>query len=481
MSIVRLILSKRGCLGLAGVFLLGAVVMFVPGCGNQEPDTTPDGRVIVRYWEKWTGFEAEAMRAVVDDFNASQHRIFVKMLSVSGVDQKLLLSTAGGNPPDVAGVWTHTISAFSEKGALTPLDAYAEQAGITRSDYIPAIYDECTHRDYLWALPTTPATIALHWNKTLFEEAGLDPDTPPKTIEEFEQFVERLTIVELDRGGEKVQVRYDALTDAEKDAKDFKIIQLGHSPKIPGWWLQLWGYWFDGRLWDGKSEITIDSPRNVEAYEWFRSYPERFGRQNLDTFGATFGNFASPQDPFLSGQVAMVIQGEWMYNFIDQYAQQLRWGAAPFPALSADPDAPVTVLESDVLVIPRGAKHPDEAFEFIRYVQSQPAIEKLNLGQRKFSPLAQVSDTFLQRHPNPAIGVFIKLAVSPNAHGWPTLPVWIEYRDEITIATDRIYAQTTATDHALADVHDRIQHKLDRALRRWDAVADQRLDEWGTP
>ncbi len=455
------------------------MLLIMPGCGDDRPTHTPDGRVIVRYWEKWTGFEAEAMRAVVDDFNASQDRIFVKMLSVSGVDQKLLLSTAGGNPPDVAGVWTHTINVFAEKGALTPLDSYTEQAGISRENYIPAIYDQCTHRGFLWALPTTPATLALHWNKTLFEEAGLDPDTPPRSIEEFERFAERLTIVELDRDGERVRVRFDELTDAEKQAKNFSIIQLGHTPKFPGWWLELWGFWFDGRLWDGDSQITVDTQANVEAYRWYGSYPERFGRRNLDTFGASFGNFASPQDPFLSGQVAMVIQGEWMYNFIDQFAPQLSWGAAPFPAMHPDPAGEVTVLESDVLVIPRGARHPDEAFEFIRYVNTQAALEKLNLGQRKFSPLAQVSEDFIRRHPNPAIKVFMDLAASQNARPWPTLPIWNEYKDEIRIASDRIYAGDTTVEQALADVRDRVQHKLDRALRRWDAVEDQRLAEWG--
>lgn len=469
-------------MSLCGVIVclaLGVLPFALPGCSENEPTHTPDGRVIVRYWEKWTGFEADAMRAVVDDFNASQDKVFVKMLSVSGVDQKLLLATAGGKPPDVAGVWTHTIHVFAEKGALTPLDAYAKRAGIKRSDYIPAIYDECKHRGYLWALPTTPATIALYWNKALFEQAGLDPDKPPRDLDEFELYVERLTIVELERDGKPVRVRYDQLTEAEKQAKDFQIIQLGHNPSIPGWWLQLWGYWFDGRLWDGQDRITIDSPENIEALKWFRSYPERFGKHNLDTFGASFGNFASPQDPFLSGRVAMVIQGEWEYNFINKYAPQLRWGVAPFPAKHPEAGAPVTVLEGDVLVIPRGAKHPDEAFEFIRYVQSQPAMEKLNLGQLKFSPLAKVSDDFLRRHPNKHIGVFIDLAGSANAHPWPTLPIWNEYRDEITVAYDRVYAGDVPVPEALADVSGRIQPKLDRALQRWAAVADRRLAEWG--
>ncbi len=468
----------RFCGSALTLALLGWLLVGLPGCGNDQPDHTPDGRVIVRYWEKWTGFEAEAMRAVVDDFNASQDRIFVKMLSVSGVDQKLLLSTAGGNPPDVAGVWTHTVPVFAEKGALTPMDGYLRDAEITESDYIPAIWACCQHRGFSWALPATPASVALHWNKRLFEEAGLDPEKPPTTIAELEAMAEQLTVVEQMRGAETVRVRFPDLTEAEKDAKDFKIIQLGHSPKEPGWWLEMWGFWFGGELWDSDRKITAMSPQNVEAFEWFANYSKKYGRRNLDTFGASFGNFSSPQNPFLNDQVAMVVQGVWMYNFIDQYAPGMRWGVSAFPSALPAGSAPVTIIESDVLVIPRGAKHPDEAFEFIRYVNTRGPMEKLCLGQRKFSPLTDVSDTFVPQHPNPYIEIFTELARSTNARTGPRLPIWTEYADEMRAATDRMFADGATVDTALGDVQKRVQRRLDRVLRRWDMVQDDRLAEW---
>src|SRR5262245_58286596 len=66
-----------------------------------------NGRVHIQYWEKWTSFEGDAMRDVVNAFNRSQNRVFVHMLTISQVDQKMLLATAGGNPPDVAGLWSY--------------------------------------------------------------------------------------------------------------------------------------------------------------------------------------------------------------------------------------------------------------------------------------------------------------------------------------------------------------------------------------
>ena len=59
-------------LGVAGLPLAGT------GCAQQAEEYTPDGRLILQYWEKWTGFEGEAMQSVVDAFNASQDELFVQ-------------------------------------------------------------------------------------------------------------------------------------------------------------------------------------------------------------------------------------------------------------------------------------------------------------------------------------------------------------------------------------------------------------------
>jgi hypothetical protein len=119
------------------------------GCARNSGDRLERGRVVVDYWEKWSGFEAEAMQAVVDDFNRSQDRIEVRFLSVSQVDLKLLLAASSGHPPDVAGLWSENLPDFSEKGALTPLDPGLAKAGIGAEHYIPLFWDLCRHRGHV--------------------------------------------------------------------------------------------------------------------------------------------------------------------------------------------------------------------------------------------------------------------------------------------------------------------------------------------
>ncbi len=362
--------SSRAHILLFSLALLGLVVLTFASCDRANP--AAQGRVTVKYWERWTGTEAQAMRAVVDDFNASQNRIYVDYSSVSEMDRKLMLATAGGVPPDVAGVYGRTIPVYAENNALLPIDRRAAEAGITRAQYIDVFWKACTYRNHLWALPTTPSCLALIWNKKLFREAGLDPEKPPQSIAELEQDNARL-------------VRRRA---------DGSLASCGYLPAEPGWWNEIRGWWFGGQLWNGRA-ITANSPENVAAFRWIASYPKRFGPRDLLGFHDAFGNFASPQNPFFTGRVAMVLQGPWIYTFIKNFAPaDFEWGVAAFPSIDPSKFRDVTLAETDALLIPAGAQHPREAFEFIRYVNTQKPMEKLCIAQRKFSPLRETSPDF---------------------------------------------------------------------------------------
>ena len=392
----------------------------VAGCSAAPPDRTPDGRVIVNYWEKWTGFEGEAMQAVVDDFNASQDRILVDKLTVSQIDQKMLLATAGGNPPDVAGLWSPQHHCLRRKGRPDaaeppPPGERASTArlhpGILGSVRIPGLHVGPSLHPGQPGPALEPAAVPRGG-------PGSQPAAPAAGRAGCHG---RATDrgLRLRDGRARVKSGIPDSPTTEKAAREFTIIQMGYTPTWPGWWTPLWGYWFGGEFGTGTGTITGDAPEQLAAFQWYTSYAEKYGIDNLRRFSSSFGNFSSPQSPFLAGQVAMVLQGVWMYNFIDKYAPQLDWAAAPFPPADPERQPQVTLAECDVLVIPRGAPHPEEAFEFIRYVNSRPAMEKLCLGQRKFSPLAEYSEDFVATHPNPYLPIFIELARGPGAGASP--------------------------------------------------------------
>lgn len=448
------------------LFLILLALLFpMIGCNKKEASLNV---IKLSYWEKWTGFEGEAMQAVVDLFNSKKIKnregkvIQVEMITVSQIDRRLLTATAGGNPPDVAGIWTWLLTVYADKGALLSLNDYLEKAGITKEHYLPVFWDICSYNNKMWGLPSTPASLALHWNKRLFREAGLDPHTAPRTIEELDIMAEKLTIIKLP--DEEKTVSFYELKN-RKNYRDLlakgEIVQAGFLPSVLMWWPWSWGHWFGGRLWNGKDTITADEPGNVRAYEWIRSYSLKYGVNNINKFSSGFGAFASPQNAFLSSKAAMVLQGVWMYNFIDKYATGMEWGAAPFPSHEEELKD-VSFVEADVLVIPRGAKYPDEAFKFISFVNQQEPMELLCQGQRKFTPLREVSPAFYQKHKNPYIHMFRKLAESPNAFTLPKTTISQEYQREMSFAYETISDLKKSPQEALKKVTVSMQRRLDR-------------------
>lgn len=439
------------------VLLFFLCILGLVACSASK-DARTRGRLILEYWEKWTGHEGDAIAAVVEDFNNSQDRIFVRRLTVSKLDQKLILATSGRNPPDVAGLANTHLPAYVENNALLPLDRLALKAGIRQGNYLPVFWDMCRYRGYLWALPTTPSVTALHWNKKIFREAGLDPERPPRTLAELESFNEKIT----------------------RKNTNGTLERIGHMPQEPGWWMRDFNRWFGGRVWDGESRLLLDSEPNRSFFAWLESYPRRFGGPAMYRLRGGFGNFASPENPFFTGKVAMVLHGVWLDNFIRNYAPpDFNYGAAPFPTDEVNSENPVSVAEADILVIPAGSRHPQEAMEFIRYVQSKAAMEKLCLLMKKFTPLREVSPEFIRNHPHPYLSVFLDLARSRRTAPILNIPSFNEYSNDIEANVNEVLRGSLTGEGGRARLQERQQKALNDKLARWQRVAARREAAWG--
>ncbi len=453
--------------------LLGLAALGVLILGPRPGATRPKSRVVVSYWEKWTNKEAEQMQRIVTDFNntvGARQGIYVEYLSMSSINQKTLVATAAGVPPDVAGVWDGQIPQFAAIDALEPLDDMARAHGITESYYKTVYWKGCSYNGHLYGLVSTPAAVALHYSKPIFKAesvrlraAGLDPNRAPRTLEELD--------------------RYAGILDKFDSHK--RLLRSGYLPMEPGWWLSMTAYWFGGQIFDPKTQkFTLTDPNVVRGYNWVRSYSQKLGKDSMSEFRSALGGFDSPQNPFMVGKLAMEQQGPWLANYIENNAPKLNrvltsdkraelswpiekrranyvWGAAPFPSLV--PGAPeATECPFDVLIIPRGAKHPKEAFEFIAFVNSQKEMEKLCMMHCKNSPLSQVSKYFIEKHPNPYIQVFERLASNPKAFGVPSIAIWPEVNDELNNVAQKVYLLEDTPENALREAQTRLQEKYDR-------------------
>ena len=381
-------------------------------------------RLHISYWEKWGSFERDACQAMVDDFNKRQDKIFVHYINTSEVNRKAMLAIIGNDPPDVVGLWANDVAPFAEANALLPLDDFLEESGLTRDYYIPNYLKLCEYSGNVYALPTTPGSVALFYNKEHFRRkeaqlraAGLDPARPPRTIEELDRYA-------------------GVLNEFNKDGTP-RI--MGFLPTEPGWFNSSWGYYFGGELFDSETgKITADAPGNVRAFKWFKRYAEVYGSEKLLRFKSGFGNFDSAHNAFIEGKVSMEMQGVWFPNFIRRHRPQMKFGVAPFPCVEGMP-APRSLIDADVIAIPRGCKHPEAAKEFLRHAQTRGLAILCRL-QGKHMPVRNPPSWLRHGHPNLELDVFEKVAASPHSFILPRIPVWLEYHDQLSKAFDHIWS-----------------------------------------
>lgn len=405
--------------------------------------TIPAGRTLLTYWEKWTGREGAAMQSVVDFFNQSQSRLWVHMVPISDIAAKAMVAIGGGDPPDIVGLYTYNIPGYAEAGAVLPLDDFPEPLDLYR--YTPGIRALLTHEGRQWAGVNTCYTLALYYNRALLRQAG--HAEPPQTIRQLDTVAETLT----------------------HKSPDGRIQQAGFLQNLPGWWPYFWPFLFGGDLYDFPSDrATIASPQCTAAFQWIRDTAARHGPAATTSFAASFGrSIHSAQDPFISGKLAMIVQGPWLANFIRAYNPALDYACAPVPVAGAlfNPLLPTGLLEADILMIPRGSPHPEAAYEFLSFTQRTDIQEALATAHCKPSPFIETSPSFYESHPNPGVRTHDAIAKSPAARILPRTRVWKQYSDLTISAFDAVWAGADPAIE-LARVQSRAQALLDTAAAR---------------
>lgn len=163
------------------VALGAAAALALGGCatgGGSTGDT-----VEVTVWHYWDGTNADTFDAMVDDYNASHEGVVIKTSNVPNADflTKLRASATSNTLPDIAIgdlVWVPQINQI---GTLANLDLPAD----VLSDINPALTAFGSIDGKQVSVPVSANNLGYIYNKTLFEEAGLDPEAPPLTWEEL--------------------------------------------------------------------------------------------------------------------------------------------------------------------------------------------------------------------------------------------------------------------------------------------------------
>lgn len=109
---------------------------------------------------------------------------------------KTVSAVQGGTPPDFAILGNSELYSLVTMDAIIPLDDFIAADGGQDyiDDFLPAFMKNSRYEGKTWSIPYQRSTIIMYYNKDMFREAGLDPETPPATWDELRQAAEKLTV-----------------------------------------------------------------------------------------------------------------------------------------------------------------------------------------------------------------------------------------------------------------------------------------------
>lgn len=406
------------------VLAIVLVISLMAGCGAKSTSSSSSNPVTINFWYLWSGPEAKALESVISDFNKSQNKIIVKGLSVPDQQKQIAAMSSGSGAFDISDTFNSDVASYASKGVIAPLDDFMKQSKYDTSDFVPATLKSVNYNGHTYALPNGVFTQQLLYNKDMFAKAGL---TPPKTTDELLADMEKLTIV--DNG---------TLKQLGLDTYDFTTM----------------AYVFGGNWIDSNGNPTPTDPGVLKAYHFFiDNVVKKYGSDQIQKFESGLGQYASPQNPFYVGKVAMTIDGEWQAQFIKEYAPNLKWGAVSLPYPADQPQNANTYnLSSSDFFIPSNSKHKQEAWEFLQYLESPKAMEKFthaiaNLPARK---------SLIESNQYADLGIqpWIDSLKSNNLHLMPNEPWMAQYTNDITTETNNIKLLKETPEQGMQKVAD---------------------------
>lgn len=268
-----------------------------------KDDMTPDGR---------------SRRAVFEAFKKEHPEIEIVSstgLTIQGSasESSFLLSMAGGTAPDVIYVNFRKLYQYRDQGFLAPLDEFIKKDPDVLSLVHPQIRKVITVDGHIYCVPWYQCAMALNYRKDLFRDAGLDPDRPPRTWDEFYEYSKKLT-------------------DQDKGQWGFGF------PMVAGSWYLTDFIWQAGgdvivKGEDGKYRAVFNGPGAVEALRFFKKLTKDPWTRN----GKTYLGVASYNSNYAldkkAGKIAMWL--DYSQDAVSTSSSDVNpnvLGVAPLPA-----------------------------------------------------------------------------------------------------------------------------------------------------
>lgn len=417
--------------------------------GLEAEDTDLTGEFT--YWSAFTGDSQVWDQSRVDAFNELYKDKGIKcnvqfVPDGAGINNgKLLSAIAGGQAPDLI-ICDNATAAYSyaANGSFEKLQPYLDEVNLNVDNFFEGCKDVIYYKDEAYLIPQDTNVMMLYYNPDIAKEAGLDPENPPKTLDELDQWAEAMTVQEED--GSYSRFGLIPWLDLKDDAFT-----------LP---------WFFGAdVYDAETEkLNLTSPEVVACMEWLQGYGEKYDPEKIQSFTSGLGGMFSPDHAFMTGKVGMTITGNWFSNALRVYAPDVNYKVCAVPVPEGG-RANSTTFQTNVFAIPKGAENPELASLFIKFCMSG-AVNEDNFAQWRSIPTsdAEFDNVSLTKEGDEMYLMERELANSPE-NGIPALcscsaelsKAFVTFREGV------IYGNITDIEGELQKLQDKYQAEIDKA------------------
>jgi sn-glycerol 3-phosphate transport system substrate-binding protein len=324
-----------------------------------------DGPVEITFWHVQQARNEEILLDLIEQFEASQDQVRVKVVNVPTYPDLFDKYKAGlttGDLPDLVQMDESALQSLVDSQSTVPIQSCVKADRYSLDDFAPQAIDYYTTEGVLRAMPWTVSNPVLIYDKNDFRAAGLDPAKPPRTLEEVTEYSQQ--IVDAGAADHSIALRAEALVNESLYAKSGEpYLNNGNGRAARATktlldtkaGLDIWNWW-DELADSDLGFFTGSEPDNVD---------------NLYALGT--GDAAMTIDvSTVIGSVFAVLESGQFANF--------DLGIGPLPGLDSSGGVPIA---DGSLWIPRGSAEGNAAaWELIKFLSAPAQQAAFTTGSR---------------------------------------------------------------------------------------------------
>ena len=164
----------------------------LPDCPTDEL-ATASGTVDLQFWHGMTGELGNAIESLADEYNSSQSTVHVSLLGASYEETfDKYLQSGTGSRPDMLQLPEYTVQGIIDTDSVVPVGKCIESSGFDTSAFLPTALSAYATQGVQWSMPFNVSNPVLFYNKRVFAAAGLDPEQPPRSLEEVRAYSQQI-------------------------------------------------------------------------------------------------------------------------------------------------------------------------------------------------------------------------------------------------------------------------------------------------